>query len=68
MGLPVLFAAALAVCTGGAVSARTALNGMVPAGGEAIAPGTNERAAVRTVAAMPLRRELSRHASGGAGP
>jgi hypothetical protein len=31
-------------------------------------PRTKQRAAVGTIAAMPLRRELSRHASGGAGP
>ncbi len=67
-GLRVPFATVLAVRAGGAVSARSTFNGMVPAGGEAIAPGTNERAAVGTVAAMPLRRELSRHASDGAGP
>jgi hypothetical protein len=67
-GLPVPFGTVLAVYSGGAVSARSTFNGMVPAGGEAIAPGTKERAAVGTVAAMPLRRELSRHASGGAGP
>ncbi len=67
-GLPVLFGTVLAVCAGGAVSARSTFNGMVPAGGEAIAPGTKQRAAVGTVAAIPLRREWSRHPSGDAGP